>query len=77
MEDSQKQDMKELAMILQESKRIAVAQARHHVLERYHKLSEPSPDSVPKPVRVGLRLPDGSRVNRFFTPDSKFQVSSF
>lgn len=75
MEDSLKQDMKDLALIIQESKKASIAQARHDILDRYRQLSEPAPDSIPKPVRVGLRLPDGSRLNRLFSPNSKFEVS--
>jgi hypothetical protein len=74
MQDREKEETKDLVMILQQSKRAAIASTRQEVLRKYHELVEPSPDSVPKPIKVALRLPDGSRLNRIFSPIAKFEV---
>jgi len=65
----------EMSEITQISKKYAVAGARKHALSKLDELPpEPPRNSTPRPYKIGIRLPDGSKIDRFFPPDAKFQV---
>ena len=76
-QDIMKQEKKDLANILEESKKEAITYSRRQALEKFHALPEISPNSDPKPIKIGLRMPDGARLNKLFATSSKFEVIFF
>jgi len=71
-----KVDDEKIATITAASKRTALADARTDALLKGASLPvEPSPSqALPKPFKLGVRLPDGSKIDRYFVPTDLFQV---
>lgn len=71
----QKHEDKMIVEATQASKKHEIVSARNKALQRLADLPpEPLRTSVPRPIKIGVRLPDGSKVERFFVSNAKFQV---
>lgn len=70
----QQEDMEKLQEAIRASQRFSLEDARNDALAKFAALPpEPARTSVPKPARIGMRLPDGSRIDRFFSTQAPFQ----
>ena len=59
---------------LEEVLRISMEEEKQRILEQKARNLPPEPPAAAGATTIALRLPDGSRQQRRFSPDSKFQV---
>jgi hypothetical protein len=74
LKEQQKQEEEEMAIVSSASKQTTLQECRKSALDAAANLpKEPDAKSLPKPTRIIISLVDGSRVQRFFDPNSKLE----
>lgn len=75
MKDIQKQEDQQIALISSASKLCTLQETRRSALEAAEKLpAEPDAKSQPKPTRIMITLPDGTKKQRFFNANDSVQM---
>jgi len=75
LKDIQKQEDAEMALVTAASKLSTLHDFRQTALSNYDKLPpEPDAKSIPKPVRIVITLPDGTKKQRNFQQNDKLEL---
>jgi len=76
LKEQQKQEDEEMAIVSTASKQTTLQECRKTVLEAAANLpKEPDVKSIPKPVRVMVALPDGTKKARYFNQNDKLELA--
>lgn len=75
LKEQQKQEDAEMAIVSSASKLTTLQECRKHAIDTAANLpKEPDAKSTPKPTRIMITLPDGTKKQRFFDQNSKLEL---